>query len=104
MQGNDKAQEAEQETLGISDCAKAIRLYKEIFTEALANSESLKEKYEEVIKEWREPSKSMSRREPKAFPVPNEETEAIFLRFCEDCIISEIVDKLQVAEIKVKDF
>ena len=55
MQENDKAQETEQETLGISDCAKAIRLYKEILTEALPNSESLKEKYEEVIKSGENP-------------------------------------------------
>ena len=47
---------------------------------------------------------SMPRREPKTFPVPNEETEVIFLRFYAGRSVLEIADKLQVAEIKVKDF
>ena len=101
---SDEAQEAEQETVGIADCAKANRLYKEILTEALATSESLQEKYEEVIKELRGSPKSMPRREPKTFPVPNEETEVIFLMFYAGRSVPEIADKLQVAEIKVKDF
>ena len=46
----------------------------------------------------------MPRREPKTFPVPNEETEIIFLRFDAGRSVHEIADKLQVVEIKVKDF
>ena len=46
----------------------------------------------------------MPRREPKTFPVPNEETEIIFLRFDASRSVHEIADKLQVVEIKVKDF
>ena len=48
--------------------------------------------------------KSMPRREHKTFPVPNEETEVILLRFYAGRSVPEIADKLQVAEIKVKDF
>ena len=55
---------------------------------------SLQEKYEEVIKEWRGPPKSMPRREPKTFPVHNEETEVIFLRFYMGRSIPEIAYKL----------
>ena len=52
----------------------------------------------------RTPRSPMPRREPKTFPVPNEETEVIFLRFYAGRSVPEIADKLQVAEIKVKDF